>query len=97
MLQEFGRERLGKDRVKFYTNLQNELYSKLTHIFKLFFKKETQRDFFDWIYACILGNLYKSKLGARLMEASNKDQSHDGFVINIFVCLLNLCKGFLSK
>lgn len=45
----------------------------------------------------ILGNLKKAKLGSRVQGAKNADLSHDGFTLNAFSCLLNLCKPFLTK
>jgi hypothetical protein len=60
-------------------------------------KKDSQRHFMEWNYALIFGNLQKSKLGSRLQGANNANLSHDGLVINIFMCLLNLCKPFLNR
>lgn len=95
-MQEFGKERLSKDRVKFYGSLQAEFYAKLTEVCKLFLKKDTQKPFLEWIYALVVGNQGKAKLGSKF-KGGDKDLSHDGFVVNIFVCMLNLCKPFLSK
>jgi hypothetical protein len=45
----------------------------------------------------ILGNLKKAKLGSRVQGAKNTDLSHDGFTLNAYACMLNLCKPFLNK
>lgn len=60
-------------------------------------KKDTQKQFFEWNYALIFGNLKKAKLGSRLHGSTNTDLSHDGLVLNAYMVMLNLCKPFLSK
>lgn len=35
--------KFGRDRVKYYTDLQNEFYLKFIDLFKMFFKKESQK------------------------------------------------------
>lgn len=44
-MADLGREKFGKERVKYYTDLQNEFYSKLTDLYKIFLKKESQKAF----------------------------------------------------
>ncbi len=97
LLIEFGNERITKDKLKYYSNLQNEFYEKQTEVFKIFLKKDSQKHFFEWIYYCIKGNLQRAKLGSRLQNANNANLSHDGLMVNIYMCLLNLCKVILSK
>lgn len=96
MIKELGRDKFGKDRVKYYTDLQNEFYSKFTDIYKVFLRKDSQKKFLEWNYAVVLGNLSKAKLGSRLHNAQNKNLSHDGFLINVYMCLVNLCKPIFN-
>ena len=41
-MAELGGERISKEKMKFYTNLQNEFYNKLTEAYKMLLKKGTQ-------------------------------------------------------
>lgn len=83
--------------MKFYTNLQNEFYNKLTEVYKMLLKKGTQRQFLEWNYKLLLGNLGRMKLGARLYNADNSNYSHDGTLVNAYACFLNLCKVIISR
>jgi hypothetical protein len=37
------------------------------------------------------------KLGSRLYNADNSKLSHDGILVNAYVCFLNLCKVITSR
>ena len=50
----------------------------------------------EWNYAAIIGNMGRTKLGSRLQNSRNTNLSSDGFLINLYVCLLNLCKPLFS-
>lgn len=76
--------------------MQNELYTKLTDVVKVFLKKDTKQQFLDWVHACVYGNLKKAKLASKLANAQNKDISHDGLVVNLYMCILNLTKPILN-
>lgn len=60
-------------------------------------KKDSQKQFLEWNYALIFSNLKKSKLGFRLQNTNASNLSHDGLMLNIYVCLLNLCKIITNK
>lgn len=53
--------------------------------------------FLEWNYRCILSNLNRTKLGMRLQSAKNDNISHDGMMINLYVCMLNLCKPLFNR
>lgn len=36
---DLGHDKFGKDKVKYFTDLQNEYYNKFTELFKIFLKK----------------------------------------------------------
>lgn len=97
MITEFGHEKIVRDKLKYYADLQNEFYEKLTEVYKTLLKKDTQKEFMEWNYALIHGNLKKAKLGSRLQNSTNTDLSHDGIMLNAFVVMLNLCKPFLAR
>lgn len=63
----------------------------------MFLKKDSQKEFLQWNYALIYSNLKKAKIGSRLQNSNNSDLSHDGLVLNVYSCLLNLCKVILKK
>lgn len=83
--------------MKFYTNLQNEFFGKLTEGYKALLKKDTQKEFLAWNYKLLLSNIGKMKLGARLYNADTSMFSHDGTLINAYSCFLNLCKVIASR
>lgn len=62
----------------------------------MFLKKDTQKQFLEWNYAAILGNLNRTKLGSRLHGAKNTEISHDGLMVNLYVSFLNLCKPIFN-
>ena len=39
----------------------------------------------------------KTKLGARLQNANNENDSHDGFLINNYACFMNLCQAIVNR
>jgi hypothetical protein len=43
MIAEFGHDKLVRDKLKYYGDLQYEFYDKLTEIYKTFLKKDTQK------------------------------------------------------
>jgi hypothetical protein len=45
----------------------------------------------------LLENMDRMKLGARLYNADNSKLSHDGILVNVYVCFLNLCKVITSR
>jgi hypothetical protein len=63
----------------------------------MLFKKGTQREFFDWNYRLLLNNMGRTKLAARLHNADNSKLSHDGILVNAYVCFLNLCKVITAR
>lgn len=71
MINEFGKSKFGKQKLKTYSNLQNELYTKLTDIVKIFLKKDSKQQFLDWLHASVYGNLKKAKLASKLANAQN--------------------------
>ena len=77
--------------------MQNEYDNKLTDAYKMLFKKGTQREFFDWNYRLLLNNMGRTKLAARLHNADNSKLSHDGILVNAYVCFLNLCKVITAR
>lgn len=60
-------------------------------------KKGTQKEFLEWNYKLLLGNLGRMKLGARLYNADNSMLSHDGTLVNAYACFLNLCKVIIAR
>ena len=88
---------MSKAKVQFYSNLQNEFYDKLTDIFKALLKKDTKQDLFEWSYGTLAANMNKTKLGARLENANNEADSHDGLLVNAYACFMNLCKAIMAK
>jgi hypothetical protein len=97
VIAELGAERLSKEKMRFYTSLQNEFYNKITDAYKMLLKKGTQREFLDWNYKLLLNNLGRMKLGARLHNADNSNLSHDGILVNAYACFLNLCKVIIAR
>ena len=83
--------------MKFYTSLQGEFFGKFTEAYKAMLKKDTQKEFLAWNYKLLLSNIGKMKLGARLYNADNSMLSHDGTLINVYSCFLNLCKVIASR
>ena len=71
MMAEFGHDKIVRDKLKYYGDLQYEFYDKLTEIYKVLLKKDSQRDILEWNYALIYGNLKKAKLGSRLQGSTN--------------------------
>jgi hypothetical protein len=51
----------------------------------------------EWNYGLLLGNIGRTKLGSRLYNANNNSLSHDGTLLNAYVCFLNLCKVITSR
>jgi hypothetical protein len=92
-----GGERLSRETMKRYTNLQGEYYTKITEAYKLLLKKSTQRPFLEWNYKLLIANIGRMKLAAKLANADNSAFSHDGLLVNTFHCFLNLCKVIISK
>lgn len=44
-----------------------------------------------------MSNLSRAKLATRLAGYRNDNISHDGFMVNLYVCMLNLCKPLFNK
>jgi len=42
---DFGNDKIVKDKIKYYSDLQNEYYNKFTDIYKVFLRKESQKQF----------------------------------------------------
>ena len=83
--------------MKYYGDLKTEFYGKFTDICKMLLKKDSQRLFFEWVYSAVMGNLARAKLITRLQSARNENISHDGFMINLYVCMLNLCRPLFNR
>jgi hypothetical protein len=43
MMAELGHDKLTRDRLKYYADLQYEFYEKLTEIYKVLLKKDSQK------------------------------------------------------
>jgi ubiquitin conjugation factor E4 B len=97
---DFGRIKYKKDfdaKVKSYTSMEAEYLAILKEVFKLMFKKDTQKVFFEWLYCLVVGNQMRAKLGTRLSGAVNNTISHDGLMMNVYESMLDISKGILDR
>lgn len=39
VINDIGKEKFGRDRIKYYTDLQNEFYNHFTDVYKVFLRK----------------------------------------------------------
>lgn len=60
-------------------------------------KKDTQKIFFEWIYACIIGNIPRTKLGTRLSGVVPTNISHDGLMLNVYYSMLEINRVIIDK
>lgn len=51
----------------------------------------------EWNYGLLVSNVGRTKLGSRLYNANNNNLSHDGTLLNVYSCFLNLCKVITSR
>lgn len=61
------------------------------------FKKDTQKPFFEWLYATIISNMPRTKLGTRLSGIVPTNISHDGLMLNIYQSMLDINKVIIDK
>lgn len=61
------------------------------------FKKDTQKIFFEWLYAAIVGNIPRTKLGTRLSGVVPTNISHDGLMLNIYHSMLDINRVIIDR
>lgn len=60
-------------------------------------KKDSQKIFFEWIYATIIGNIPRTKLGTRLSGVVPTNISHDGLMLNVYYSMLDINRIIIDK
>lgn len=99
VLADFIRIKYKKDfdaKIKYYTTMETEYLAQLKEIFKQLLKKDTQKSLFEWIYALIVGNQMRTKLGSRLTNVNVNTISSDGLMLNIYECMMEISRPILD-
>ena len=66
-------------------------------MFKQLLKKDSQKSFFEWLYATIVSNQPRTKLGTRLSGVVPTNISHDGLMLNIYNSMLEINRVIIDK